>query len=299
MNMNISSRNGNGTTQACAPCKYQRRKCASDCILAPYFPHDRHKQFINAHKLFGVSNINKIVKNLSPLQKDQAMRTVIIESDIRANDPVGGCCRIIQALQAEIEYCKAELDLVLQQLAIVRAQAQAHHVYDVDDHRQHQVINGAADPLNLYNPAAPSHYHYHYLQPQQGDHRREQYIMAQLDDSHNTLQQQDVSAWTMHNSVSLSLHGNNNGHGGADDYDHDQKPIVFQMPCDERNELRFQPQELVDRSDEGVLFKVDDGEVINAEPECMQLAVDQDLKGAATLFTLTNCTSCDQVINSC
>ncbi|KAI4355506.1 hypothetical protein L6164_004270 [Bauhinia variegata] len=277
--MNISSRNGNGT-QACAACKYQRRKCAPDCILAPYFPHDRQKQFINAHKLFGVSNITKIIKNLDPLEKDQAMRTIIIQSDIRANDPVGGCYRLIQALQAEIEYYTAELELVLQQLAIVRAQAQAHHqVYNADPH-QHQVIN-AVDPLNLYSNVTASHYHY--LQPQQGE---DQYIMVQNDsvnNNHNTPLQQDVNAWAMHNSMSLSLHGKNNG-----DDDYDRKPVL-EIPSDETNELKFQPQELVDRSDEGVLFKVDNGEVINTEPGCIHQ--DHDLKGAATLFTLTNCTS--------
>ncbi|CAN8269373.1 unnamed protein product [Cochlearia groenlandica] len=56
-----NNNNNNSTNQACAACKYQRRKCASDCILAPYFPHDRHNQFLNAHKLYGVSNITKII----------------------------------------------------------------------------------------------------------------------------------------------------------------------------------------------------------------------------------------------
>ena len=43
-------------------------------------------------------------------------------------------------------------------------------------------------------------------------------------------------------------------------------------------------------SDEAVLFKIDDA-VIKAEADCIQQAQDHDLKGAATLFTLTNCTS--------
>ncbi|XWS18386.1 hypothetical protein CRYUN_Cryun32bG0039000 [Craigia yunnanensis] len=110
--MSISRSGSNGTTQACAACKYQRRKCAPDCILAPYFPHDRQRQFQNAHKLFGVSNITKIIKTLNPHEKDIAMRTIIFQSDARANDPVGGCYRVIQELQRQIEYSRAELDLV-------------------------------------------------------------------------------------------------------------------------------------------------------------------------------------------
>ncbi|OMO66257.1 hypothetical protein COLO4_30671 [Corchorus olitorius] len=114
---NIITRSGgsNGTTQACAACKYQRRKCAPDCILAPYFPHDRQRQFLNAHKLFGVSNITKIIKNLNPPEKDIAMRTIMYQSDARANDPVGGCFKIIQDLQRQIDYSQAELDLVYHQ----------------------------------------------------------------------------------------------------------------------------------------------------------------------------------------
>lgn len=112
------------TTQACAACKYQRRKCASDCILAPYFPHDRQPQFLNAHRLFGVSNIVKIVGNLKQPEKDHAMRTIIFQSDARAADPVGGCYRIIRDLEQRINLAKAELEIVLHQLALCRAAAQ-------------------------------------------------------------------------------------------------------------------------------------------------------------------------------
>ena len=43
-------------------------------------------------------------------------------------------------------------------------------------------------------------------------------------------------------------------------------------------------------SDEAILFKIEDG-VVNEEINCIQQVQDHDLKGAATLFTLTNCTS--------
>ncbi|XP_022964078.1 protein IAL1-like, partial [Cucurbita moschata] len=121
----VSSSSSTATTQACAACKYQRRKCVPDCILAPYFPHHRQRQFLNAHKLFGVSNITKIIKNLDPFQKEEAMRTIIFQSDVRSLDPVGGCYRIIRDLQRQIQYSKAELEIVLHQLAICKHQAAA------------------------------------------------------------------------------------------------------------------------------------------------------------------------------
>ncbi|MQM15934.1 hypothetical protein Taro_048888 [Colocasia esculenta] len=111
-------------TPACAACKYQRRKCNPDCTLAPYFPADHQRQFLNAHRLFGVSNIIKTLRGLDPSQRAAAMGSIIFQSDARARDPIGGCYRIILELQRQIDRDSAELDLVLRQLAICRAQAQ-------------------------------------------------------------------------------------------------------------------------------------------------------------------------------
>ncbi|CAM8962479.1 unnamed protein product [Rhodiola kirilowii] len=140
MNSNSSPRiikSNNTSSQACAACKYQRRKCEPNCILSPYFPHNRQPQFLNAHKLFGVSNITKIIRNLSPANKDEAMKTIIFESDVRANDPVGGCCRIIKELQFMIECYQAELNLVLHQLSVCRAQ-QAHQAQTKDQQENNE-----------------------------------------------------------------------------------------------------------------------------------------------------------------
>ncbi|KAJ7958363.1 putative LOB domain-containing protein [Quillaja saponaria] len=109
--------------QACAACKYQRRRCSPNCPLAPYFPSNQQREFLNAHKLFGVSNILKITKNLDPQRKQVAMSTMKFEAKVRANDPVGGCYRMIIELQNQIAYNKAELQLVLHQIALCQAAA--------------------------------------------------------------------------------------------------------------------------------------------------------------------------------
>ncbi|URE38031.1 hypothetical protein MUK42_16936, partial [Musa troglodytarum] len=122
-------------TQACAACKYQRRKCNPDCTLAPYFPANQQHKFLNAHRLFGVSNILKIIRNLDPYQHAEAMKTIIYQSDMRALDPVGGCYRIIRDLEYQIERDSNELALVLRQLAVCRAQAaQASVASDLEVH---------------------------------------------------------------------------------------------------------------------------------------------------------------------
>ncbi|KAF8697379.1 hypothetical protein HU200_035973 [Digitaria exilis] len=117
---------GSGSTiQACAACKYQRRKCNTDCPLAPYFPADQQRRFLNAHRLFGVSNILKKLKRLRPEDCPDAMGTLIYSSDLRAQDPVGGCYRIVLNLQRQLEMENAELSAVLHHLNICRQAAAA------------------------------------------------------------------------------------------------------------------------------------------------------------------------------
>lgn len=120
--MNDKAGNSHSGSQACAACRYQRRKCAKDCPLAPFFPPHRQKEFLNAHKLFGVSNIVKTIRDLNSDQKKIAMHSIVFEANARANDPVYGCCPIMWELQRQYMYIKAEYDLVLKQLSILHAQ---------------------------------------------------------------------------------------------------------------------------------------------------------------------------------
>ncbi|WVZ93089.1 hypothetical protein U9M48_039100 [Paspalum notatum var. saurae] len=117
---------GSGSTnQACAACKYQRRKCNPDCPLAPYFPADQQRRFLNAHRLFGVSNILKTLKRLKPELCPDAMGTLIYQSDMRAQDPAGGCYRLILNLERQLDMDTADLAAVLHHLALCRQAATA------------------------------------------------------------------------------------------------------------------------------------------------------------------------------
>ncbi|RDX72631.1 LOB domain-containing protein 27, partial [Mucuna pruriens] len=116
-----------GTAQACAACKHQRRKCTSECLLAPYFPADQPKVFLNVHRLFGVSNIVKILKILEPSQKKIAMDSIIIQANYRDKYPVHGCWEEICKLHYQIWLAEEELHAVLQQLDMCRQQQQQHY----------------------------------------------------------------------------------------------------------------------------------------------------------------------------
>jgi len=51
-----------GTMSPCAACKLLRRRCAKDCVFAPYFPADEPHKFGSVHKVFGASNVNKMLQ---------------------------------------------------------------------------------------------------------------------------------------------------------------------------------------------------------------------------------------------
>ncbi|GAY51878.1 hypothetical protein CUMW_137680, partial [Citrus unshiu] len=107
-------------SQACAACKYQRRRCSSDCPLAPYFPADQPRLFQNAHKLFGRSNILSIIKPLDAERRAEAMRSIIYEANIRDRYPVHGCLGVVCQLQYQIWQVEAELRAAQAQLDMYR-----------------------------------------------------------------------------------------------------------------------------------------------------------------------------------
>ncbi|KAK4426178.1 LOB domain-containing protein 27 [Sesamum alatum] len=112
-----------GTTPACAACKYQRRKCSPTCPLAPYFPANQSKMFQNVHRLFGVSNITKTLISLNTKdQKEDAMKSIIYEAEMRERFPVYGCSVIICQLRLQMQYALEELRYVYAHLDACREQ---------------------------------------------------------------------------------------------------------------------------------------------------------------------------------
>ena len=49
------------TMTPCAACKLLRRRCAQECTFSPFFsPMEPHK-FASVHKVFGASNVSKML----------------------------------------------------------------------------------------------------------------------------------------------------------------------------------------------------------------------------------------------
>ncbi|XP_022149611.1 LOB domain-containing protein 4 [Momordica charantia] len=113
--MKESSGRKQGTLSPCAACKLLRRRCAHDCVFAPYFPADEPHKFASVHKVFGASNVNKMLQELPEHQRSDAVSSMVYEANARMRDPVYGCVGAISSLQQQI-------DLLQTQLAIAQAE---------------------------------------------------------------------------------------------------------------------------------------------------------------------------------
>lgn len=112
---------GGNNPRRCAACKYLRRRCAHDCVLAPYFPASHPHRYASVHRVFGASNVARLLQSLPVDERAQAAETMAMEAQWRVEDPVYGCTGVISRLQEEILTTQCELARTQAQLAIVLA----------------------------------------------------------------------------------------------------------------------------------------------------------------------------------
>ncbi|XVF35332.1 hypothetical protein REPUB_Repub18cG0136400 [Reevesia pubescens] len=285
--------NSPAASQACAVCKYQRRKCASNCPLAPFFPANNHKEFLNTCKLFGVRKITKMLENLDSQQRIIAMKCLIYQANARANDPVGGCYRIIQDLKRQIDWNKAELELVLQQLAICKAQAaatttqqhqqpgQQQMVQVVDDDNEQDQENGihyeVFEGFNMYD-TMPVH-DQHYQEEKEGTGFQGNYggsssVYNVFDPNYVKAESEESIAPMTYKRALL-------------DVGEDIKPLLSVFA--EKGEGAFSfDSKLSIHCSAKTWFDFSDKHVYKEEIGSIQHELKHDLKDAASLFTLTN-----------
>ncbi|OVA00894.1 hypothetical protein BVC80_9081g56 [Macleaya cordata] len=105
------------STAPCGACKFLRRKCINGCIFAPYFGSDQGAaRFAAVHKVFGASNVSKLLLHIPVNQRHDATVTISYEAQARLSDPVYGCVSTILALQQQVASLQAELSMVQAQL---------------------------------------------------------------------------------------------------------------------------------------------------------------------------------------
>ncbi|MQL93328.1 hypothetical protein Taro_025981 [Colocasia esculenta] len=128
----------------CASCKLLRRRCSKDCIFAPFFPpHDPHK-FALVHKVFGASNVSKMLQELPFHQRADAVSSLAYEANARMSDPVYGCVGAISYLQNQVSQLQVQLALAQAEILCIQMQQENTPLLDY----QQMDTDGNSFPFN-------------------------------------------------------------------------------------------------------------------------------------------------------
>ncbi|CAI9770749.1 unnamed protein product [Fraxinus pennsylvanica] len=100
------------TVTPCAACKLLRRRCAEECPFSPYFSPLEPQKFAAVHKVFGASNVSKMLMEAPEPQRVDAANSLVFEANVRLRNPVYGCMGAISALQQQVQTLEAELNAV-------------------------------------------------------------------------------------------------------------------------------------------------------------------------------------------
>ncbi|CAJ2637301.1 LOB domain-containing protein 20-like [Trifolium pratense] len=126
-------------TVPCGACKYMKKKCPSECIFAPYFGREQGTaSFAAVHKVFGASNVSKLLSNVSTNRRHEAAATISYEAQARLSDPVYGCVSTILALQQQVAAMQAEVSIM--QTELINRRFAGANALQTTHQEQHQTL---------------------------------------------------------------------------------------------------------------------------------------------------------------
>ncbi|KAF8722115.1 hypothetical protein HU200_022755 [Digitaria exilis] len=158
------------SSSPCAACKLLRRKCTQGCVFAPYFPPDNPAKFANVHRVFGASNVSKLLNDLPQAQREDAVNSLAYEADARLRDPVYGCVSYISVLQLRIKQARDELAAARKELAGYIGPAAFAPFVAPPQYHPHQYAAAAAMGLGI-GVAPPQHGHHQQIMAAQHQHQ--------------------------------------------------------------------------------------------------------------------------------
>ncbi|XP_049366455.1 LOB domain-containing protein 24-like [Solanum verrucosum] len=112
------------SSKRCAACKQLRRRCPSDCIFLPYFPPNNPQRFSFVHRIYGASNVGKLLQQVQEHQRADVADSLYYEAYCRIKSPVYGCVGIISILHQEVDRLERELAKVQAEISLVKGQTQ-------------------------------------------------------------------------------------------------------------------------------------------------------------------------------
>ncbi|CAN8284032.1 unnamed protein product [Cochlearia groenlandica] len=137
----------------CAACKLLRRKCTQECVFAPYFPPTNPQKFICVHKVFGASNVTKILNDLPPINREDAVNSLYYEAEARLRDPIYGCVGPISFMQQYYKRIQQDLINAKEELAGYLGQD-----VNVLHNQQQQQVPSYIPPLGNNNTNQPNNF---------------------------------------------------------------------------------------------------------------------------------------------
>ncbi|KAF3454824.1 hypothetical protein FNV43_RR05272 [Rhamnella rubrinervis] len=136
------------TITPCAACKLLRRRCAEECPFSPYFsPHEPQK-FAAVHKVFGASNVSKLLMEVPESLRVDAANSLVYEANLRLRDPVYGSMGVISALQHQLQALQSELNAVKADILKYKYREAANHIVSSAN---------LVSPTGMASIAAPPH----------------------------------------------------------------------------------------------------------------------------------------------
>nr|GEW48752.1 LOB domain-containing protein 33-like [Tanacetum cinerariifolium] len=100
-----------GAGFSCGACKFLRRKCTNECVFTPYFCYSQGADdFAAVHKVFGASNVSKLLTKLPLPNRSEAAISISYEALSRMHDPIYGCVAQILALEQQVANLQEEID---------------------------------------------------------------------------------------------------------------------------------------------------------------------------------------------
>ncbi|KAK8935473.1 LOB domain-containing protein 12 [Platanthera zijinensis] len=155
-----------GGSPPCASCKLLRRRCAKGCIFAPFFPSEEPHKFAIVHKVFGASNVSKMLQELPLQQRADAVSSLVYEANARIRDPVYGCVGAISQLQNQVKQLQTQLAMAHAEILCVQMQndssssSLANQQLDIYDDgggkssflNNNQYINSIPQSMNYSSP---------------------------------------------------------------------------------------------------------------------------------------------------
>ncbi|KAD4584425.1 hypothetical protein R6Q59_036699 [Mikania micrantha] len=142
-----------GSGSPCGACKFLRRKCVKGCVFAPYFCHEQGAaHFAAIHRVFGASNVSKLLSHLPVSGRSEAAITIAYEAQARLQDPIYGCVSHIFALQQQVFNLQSQLASLKAQAAQSVLNGSSCTNYPRNDHKHNERFHSYTnDPQDIHN----------------------------------------------------------------------------------------------------------------------------------------------------